>query len=80
MRRMKCKVNFGEEGGFSLRKRYDSVLPISFPNGGKIVFDAYSAYEGAEVFFRFENQAYPDNEPSYETEPIRIDTKRVFMK
>lgn len=62
--------------GFQLeKKRYDSVLPLSFPNGGKIVFDAYSAYEGAEVFFRFENQAYPDNEPSYETEPIRIDTK-----
>ena len=68
--------DFWRGRGFQLdQAEYKDVLPISFPMGGKLVFDAYSTKDETEVFFRFENKPYPDNEPSYETQSIQIDTK-----
>ena len=56
-------------GSFSL-----SNNPLSFPNGGSITFDAY-ALNDTDVRFRLEYNPYPDNDPSYDTNLITINSR-----
>ena len=59
-------------GGFANTDQ--NIYPLSFPNGGLI--DFYAATEGEgdqiDVYFRFERLPYPDTEPSFNTDQIRI--------
>ena len=62
------------------------LYPLSFPEGGEITFIAAplmgpESTEGpastgepsaVSVYFRFENAPFPDNEPSFNTEPVEI--------
>ena len=68
---------FSKESGYELDvETYEELMPFFFPNGATLIVEACSNNQVAdsitEVFFRFEKEQYPNNEPSYETETIRI--------
>lgn len=48
-----------------------SMYPISFPHGGEIKFEAFSA-GSVELRFKFEANPYPNTEPSFYTESITV--------
>ncbi len=49
-------------GGFA--NMNTDLYPLTFENGGNISFDAPASADGAEIYFRFEFNPYPDTEPS----------------
>lgn len=68
---------FSKESGYELDlESYGESIPFFFPNGATLTVEACSnnqlADSTTEVFFRFEKEQYPNNEPSYETESISI--------
>ena len=63
---------FWRGSGFQLdRGRYVNSLPFNFENGATLTITGCSnnssEAEPTDVFIRFENNPYPNNEPSYET-------------
>lgn len=48
------------------------IYPFSFPYGGSIAFEAFTAGEDVDVYFRFEYNPFPDVEPSFNTQTITI--------
>ena len=68
---------FSRASGYELDiDSYRDSLPYFFPNGAILKIEACSNNQldetPTDIFFRFEKDQYPDNEPSYETETIRI--------
>ena len=71
------KHGFSKESGYELNiDSYEDSLPFFFPNGAILIIEACSNNQldemPTDIFFRFEKDQYPNNEPSYETETIRL--------
>lgn len=71
------KEEFSRASGFQLDSGfYKESLPFSFPNGASLIIEACSNNSSKDIptniFIRFENEPYPNNEPSYETEAVRL--------
>jgi hypothetical protein len=50
-----------------------SIYPISFSEGGSISFNAYvPSGENVDVFFRFEKNQYPNDEPSFNSNSVTV--------
>ena len=45
---------------------------LSFPNGGKVTFTASSA-AAANLYFKFEKDAYPDVDPNFSSAEVTVD-------
>ena len=45
---------------------------LSFPNGGKVTFTASSA-AAANLYFKFENDAYPNVDPNFSSAEVTVD-------
>ena len=61
----------GAESYAGFANNNTDVYPISFSNGGKVKFKA-TVTTDAEVYFRFEANAYPDVDPAYNTANISL--------
>jgi len=48
------------------------IYPISMPNGGTIVANMNGASSDVTVYFRFEKDAHPNVDPSYQTDNITV--------
>ena len=79
---------FSRASGYELDvDSYDDSLPFFFTNGAILTIKACSNNPlddmPTDIFFRFEKDQYPNNEPSYETETIRLrsemDTYKVVI-
>ena len=57
----------GAEGWAGFANNNADIYPMSFPNGGRITFNASTEGTDVEVYFRFERLPYPDTEPSFNT-------------
>ena len=57
----------GAEGWAGFANNNADIYPLSFPNGGKITFNAATEGTDVDVYFRFERLPYPDTEPSFNT-------------
>jgi len=44
----------------------ESIYPLSFPNGGRIAFNAATEGTDVEVYFRFERLPFPDVDPAFD--------------
>ena len=71
---------FSRASGFQLDvNSYSDSLPFIFPSGAKLIIEACSNNQlddiSTDIFFRFERDQYPHNEPSYETETIKLTSK-----
>lgn len=62
-------------GGFANNNA--DIYPLSFPNGGRITFNAATEGTDVEVYFRFERLPYPDVEPSFNTANTTISGTEV---
>ena len=49
-----------------------AIYPIVMPNGGTIVANMNGASSDVTVYFKFEKDAYPDVDPSYQTANITV--------
>lgn len=72
----------GAEGWAGFSNTNLDVSPVTLSNGGKITFKA-SASDATSLKFRFEANAHPNVEPSYDVDPIAItaaeDTYQVTL-
>ena len=44
----------------------ESIYPLSFPNGGRIAFNAATEGTDVDVYFRFERLPFPDVDPAFD--------------
>jgi hypothetical protein len=61
----------GAEGYAGFANNNTEIYPLAFTNGGKIKFKA-TVTADAEVYFRFEANAYPDVDPAYNTANVTL--------
>jgi hypothetical protein len=48
------------------------IYPLSFPNGGKITFNAATSGTDIVVYFKFEKEPYPNVDPAFSTSQLTI--------
>lgn len=70
-------TEFWRGSGFQIdRESNQDSLPFYFRNGASLIIEARSNNPSddmpTDIFIRFENEPYPYNEPSYETETISV--------
>ena len=73
------KYGFSRASGYQLSlDSYDDLFPFYFPNGAVLIIEACSINHSDEIptdiFIRFEKDQYPQNEPSYETDTIKVNS------
>lgn len=62
----------GSEAWAGFANEDTTIYPFSFPNGGKITFNAATAGTDVAINFRFEKNPHPDVDPAFNTSNVTV--------